>query len=90
MDVTTQECNITESYSLLDSTSSAYLRSASTRWPSYTTRFYVVLLTATLSTIVREFYMHLFAEHDYLTDWGKQIGATTPPPIVGDLEPERH
>ena len=43
---------------------------------------------ACLSAIVRETYMHLFAEHDYLTDWAKQIGATTPPPIVGDLEPE--
>jgi DNA-directed RNA polymerase len=41
-----------------------------------------------LSTIVRETYMHLFAEHDYLTDWANQIGATEPPPIIGDLEPE--
>jgi DNA-directed RNA polymerase len=40
-----------------------------------------------LSTIVRETYMHLFAEHDYLTDWADQIGATEPPPIIGDLEP---
>jgi DNA-directed RNA polymerase len=40
-----------------------------------------------LSTIVRETYMHLFAEHDYLTDWANQIGATEPPPIIGDLEP---
>ena len=28
-----------------------------------------------LSAIVRETYMHLFAEHDYLTAWGQQIGA---------------
>jgi DNA-directed RNA polymerase len=41
-----------------------------------------------LSTIVRETYMHLFAEHDYLTDWANQIGATEPPPIIDDLEPE--
>jgi DNA-directed RNA polymerase len=41
-----------------------------------------------LSTVVRETYMHLFAEHDYLRDWGKQIGAETEPPIIGDLEPE--
>jgi hypothetical protein len=41
-----------------------------------------------LSTVVREIYMHLFAEHDYLRDWGKQIGAETEPPIIGDLEPE--
>lgn len=40
-----------------------------------------------LSTKVRETYMHLFAEHDYLTDWAKQIGAITDPPIIGDLEP---
>ena len=43
---------------------------------------------ACLSTIVRETYMHLFAEHDYLVDWAEQIGATTSPPIVGDLMPE--
>ena len=41
-----------------------------------------------LSTIVRETYMHLFAEHDYLTDFAQQIGAETEPPIIGDLEPE--
>ena len=42
----------------------------------------------TLSRIVRETYMHLFAEHDYLTDFARQIGAETEPPIIGDLEPE--
>jgi len=41
-----------------------------------------------LSTLVRETYMHLFANHDYLTSWAAQIGAETPPPIIGDLEPE--
>jgi DNA-directed RNA polymerase len=41
-----------------------------------------------LSHIVRETYMHLFAEHDYLTDFAQQIGAQTEPPIIGDLEPE--
>ena len=40
-----------------------------------------------LSTIVRETYMHLFAEHDYLTTFAKSIGAETKPPIIGDLEP---
>ena len=40
-----------------------------------------------LSTLVRETYMHLFAKHDYLTDFAKQIGAETKPPIIGDLEP---
>ena len=43
---------------------------------------------STLSTLVRETYMHLFAEHDYLNDFASQIGAETAPPIVGDLEPE--
>jgi len=41
-----------------------------------------------LSKIVREIYMHLFAEHDYLTDFANQIGAETEPPIIGDLKPE--
>jgi DNA-directed RNA polymerase len=41
-----------------------------------------------LSTVVRETYLHLFAEHDYLRDWAKQIGALHEPPIIGDLEPE--
>lgn len=39
-----------------------------------------------LSTLVRETYMHLFAEHNYLQDWAKQIGAQSQPPIIGDLE----
>jgi len=41
-----------------------------------------------LSTIVRETYMHLFAEHDYLTAWGHQIGAESDPPIIDTLNPE--
>ena len=41
-----------------------------------------------LSTLVRKTYMHLFAEHDYLSDFAQQIGAETEPPIIGDLEPE--
>ncbi len=41
-----------------------------------------------LSIIIRETYMHLFAEHDYLTDFAAQIGAETKPPIIGDLKPE--
>jgi DNA-directed RNA polymerase len=40
-----------------------------------------------LSTIVRETYMHIFAEQDYLQSWADQIGAETKPPIIGDLEP---
>jgi len=41
-----------------------------------------------LSAIIRETYMHLFAEHDYLTEFAQQIGAETEPPIIGDLQPE--
>ena len=41
-----------------------------------------------LSSIVREVYMYLFAEHDYLRDFAAQIGAETEPPIIGDLKPE--
>jgi DNA-directed RNA polymerase len=43
---------------------------------------------STLSTIVRETYMHLFAEHDYLRDFASHIEAETNPPIIGDLQPE--
>ena len=43
---------------------------------------------SSLSAIVRETYMHLFAEHDYLRDFADQIEAETEPPIIGDLEPE--
>ena len=41
-----------------------------------------------ISSIIRETYMHLFAENSYLETWAKQIGAETPPPIIGDLTPE--
>ena len=40
-----------------------------------------------LSRLVRETYMELFAEQDYLTDFAQQIGAESDPPIIGDLEP---
>jgi DNA-directed RNA polymerase len=42
---------------------------------------------STLSAIVRETYMYLFAEHNYLQDFADQIGAESDPPIIGDLEP---
>ncbi len=43
-----------------------------------------------LNTIVKETYMHLFAEHDYLTDFAQHIGAETENlPIIGDLEPSQ-
>ena len=41
-----------------------------------------------LSKIVRETYMHLFAQQDFLTDFAASIGAETEPPIIGDLKPE--
>ena len=40
-----------------------------------------------LSTLVRETYMHLFAEHDFLKDFAQAIGAESEPPIIGDLQP---
>jgi len=42
---------------------------------------------STLATVVRETYTHLFAEHDYLTDFAQQIESKNPPPIVGDFDP---
>ena len=41
----------------------------------------------TLSSIVREVYMYLFAEHNYLKTFADAIGAETEPPMIGDLEP---
>ena len=41
-----------------------------------------------LSSLVRKTYMHLFAEHEPLTDFALAIGAEEQPPIIGDLKPE--
>ena len=41
-----------------------------------------------LSSIVREVYLHLFAERSYLEEWAEQIGAETPPPMINTLAPE--
>jgi len=41
-----------------------------------------------LSHLVRDTYMHLFAEHDYLNTFAEAIGAKDEPPIIGDLQPE--
>ena len=41
-----------------------------------------------LSTLVRDTYMRLFAEHEPLTDFALAIGAEEQPPIIGDLQPE--
>ena len=41
---------------------------------------------STLSNLVRETYMDLFARQDYLTDFASQIGAETEPPIIGTLK----
>ena len=43
---------------------------------------------SSLSSIVRETYMHLFAKNSYLESWAEQIGAETKPPIIGTLNPE--
>ena len=40
-----------------------------------------------LSNIVRETYMGLFANNDYLTDFATQIEAESEPPIIGTLKP---
>ena len=41
-----------------------------------------------LSSIVRETYFHLFADHSYLESWAEQIGAETKPPMINTLETE--
>jgi DNA-directed RNA polymerase len=40
-----------------------------------------------LNHLVRETYMVLFAENDYLNDWAKQLNITEQPPIINTLEP---
>jgi DNA-directed RNA polymerase len=40
-----------------------------------------------LSSIVRETYMEIFTKQNVLEDFASAIGATTKPPIIGDLEP---
>ena len=40
-----------------------------------------------LSSLVRETYMNLFSNNNYLKDFAASIGAKTEPPIIGDLEP---
>jgi DNA-directed RNA polymerase len=41
-----------------------------------------------LNGIVREMYVKLFAENDYLRDFAQQINAVNDPPIIGDLSPD--
>ena len=43
---------------------------------------------STLSNIVRETYMTLFANKNYLKVFASHIGAIADPPIIGDLKPE--
>ena len=40
-----------------------------------------------VNRIVREAYKFLFSDNYFLTDFANQIGALTPPPIIGDLDP---
>jgi DNA-directed RNA polymerase len=42
----------------------------------------------TLSAMIRETYMSIFADQDYLREWGRQIGAETDPPMIDTLEAE--
>ena len=41
-----------------------------------------------LDFLVRQTYVELFANRNYLKEFAQQIGATTEPPIIGDLKPE--
>ena len=41
-----------------------------------------------LDFLVRQTYVELFANRNYLQEFAQQIGATTEPPIIGDLKPE--
>lgn len=41
-----------------------------------------------LNSTVRDTYSEIFAHGDYLTEFAAQIEATTPPPIIGDFDPE--
>ena len=41
-----------------------------------------------MSTIVRETYMKLFANDNYLVQFANKIKAATKPPVIGDLKPE--
>jgi DNA-directed RNA polymerase len=41
-----------------------------------------------LDFLVRQTYMELFSNRNYLKEFAQQIGATTEPPIKGDLKPE--
>ena len=41
-----------------------------------------------LNSTVRDTYSEIFAHGDYLTEFATQIEATTPPPIIGDFDPE--
>ena len=41
-----------------------------------------------LSKRVRQTYTSLFQDGDFLEEFAKQIGAKTPPPIIGDFEPK--
>jgi DNA-directed RNA polymerase len=40
-----------------------------------------------LNNVVRETYMELFTSSNVLEDFAQAIGAETPPPIIGDLDP---
>ena len=41
-----------------------------------------------LSHLVREKYMEIFANNNYLQQWADEIGAIEPPPMVNTLRPE--
>jgi DNA-directed RNA polymerase len=40
-----------------------------------------------LSVVVREQFAEMFSGPNLLEEWGRQIGAETPPPVIGNLDP---
>tara|TARA_R100001594_G_scaffold17813_1_gene36023 strand:+ start:539 stop:2905 length:2367 start_codon:yes stop_codon:yes gene_type:complete len=77
---------------LIHSLDASLLQMASSRFDAPLATIHDSVLTratdmSKLSTLVRETYMDLFANTNYLQDFATAIGAKTEPPIIGDLEP---
>ena len=77
---------------LIHSLDASLLQMASQKFDSPIATIHDSVLTratdmSTLSTLVRETYMDLFSNNNYLKDFATSIGAKTEPPIIGDLEP---
>ena len=77
---------------LIHSLDASLLQMASQKFDSPIATIHDSVLTratdmSKLSTLVRETYMDLFSNNNYLKDFATSIGAKTEPPIIGDLEP---